>query len=186
MKQEALRERLLIELDLLTVDVSAVMSPLTPAQLRWPAPNGGWSIGQVLGHVLVAADSYLTKMRPLIYLPGTPLTRAAEHDWEPTLTASALVSTLKGKRKWPAPTAWHVGTEPRPELLKAFQAQQDAIHALLLAAADLDWNVVHFRSPVTRLIRLNLGDAFTVLVVHGQRHALQMQRVRDLPGFGKA
>jgi DinB family protein len=183
-KQEALRERLLIELDLLTVDVTAVMSPLTPAQILWPPPGGGWTIGHLLEHVVLGAEHYLVRMRPLIYRPGAPLTRAAEHDWEPRLSASLLVSVLKSKRKWRAPRLIRA-PEPRPDLLKAFQHQQDGIHALLLAAADLDWNRIGFTSPYNRLIRLNLGDAFTVLVVHGQRHALQMQRVRDLPGFGK-
>ena len=185
MKQEALRERLLIELDLLTADVTELTSPLTDAELRWRPPGGGWSIGQALEHVLTGGDRYLTRLRPLIYMPGAPLARAEDHDWEPQFTASILVSTLKSKRKWRAPRVLRVGAEPRPEVRRAFAAQQAAIRALLLAAADLDWNRLRFRSPVNRIVKLNLGDAFTVLVVHGQRHALQMQRVRDLPGFGK-
>ena len=185
MKQEALRERLLLELDLLTADVMAVADGLSDAQLRWAPPTGGWSIGQVLEHVIVAADSYLARMRALIYRPGAPLTLAAQHDWEPTLTGSLLVGTLKSQRKWPAPKIWRVGPEPRANVTRESLTRQQAVLTLLRAAADLDWDRIRFRSPANRLIRLNLGDGFTVLVVHGQRHALQMERVRGLPGFGK-
>ena len=185
MKQEALRERLLVELDLLMADVAAVASPLTAAQLNWKPGPERWSIGQLLEHVVVGAGHYLHKLRPLIYQPGAPLTRPAENDWSPTFTAWLLVASLKSQRRWHAPPLLRIGPEPRAEVLKAFQAEHAAIHALLLAAADLDWNRLTFRSPVNAFFRLNLGDAFSVLVVHGQRHALQMQRVRELPGFGK-
>jgi len=184
-KQEALRERLLIELDLLTADVTALTSPLSDAELGWRPPGDGWSIGQVLEHILTGGDRYLARLRPLIYMPGAPLARAEDRDWEPQFTASLLVSSLKAKRKLRAPRVLQVGAQPRPDARGAFIAQQAAIRALLLASADLDWNRLRFRSPVNRIIKLNLGDAFTVLVVHGQRHALQMQRVRGLPGFGR-
>jgi hypothetical protein len=33
-----------------------------------------------------------------------------------------------------------------------------------------------FRSPAVSLIRMNLGDAFAVLVVHVERHVAQIER----------
>ncbi len=39
-------------------------------------------------------------------------------------------------------------------------------------------------SPVTPLVRrLNLGDAFVIIVVHAQRHMRQIERVIAAPGF---
>jgi hypothetical protein len=38
-------------------------------------------------------------------------------------------------------------------------------------------------SPVAKLIRLNLGDAINILVVHTQRHLQQMARIRNHPEF---
>jgi hypothetical protein len=42
----------------------------------------------------------------------------------------------------------------------------------------MDWRRVRMRSPVAPLLRMNLGDALTVLVVHAERHAGQIERVK--------
>jgi hypothetical protein len=42
---------------------------------------------------------------------------------------------------------------------------------------------VGFSSPVSPLIRLNLGDAFRVLVVHCHRHLGQVERTRRAVGM---
>jgi hypothetical protein len=36
---------------------------------------------------------------------------------------------------------------------------------------------VRFRSPVTALLRLNLGDGFLILISHAERHFGQIDRV---------
>lgn len=55
--------------------------------------------------------------------------------------------------------------------------QEDLGH-LLTEASGIDWRGVRMRSPVTRLVRMNLGDALTVLVVQAERHAAQIERVK--------
>ena len=183
MKQEALRERLLLENDLLTVDVAAVAKDLAAEQLAWAPPTGGWGIGQVLEHLVVVADSYYRVLRPLIYRAGTPVAPLGRNQWDPTWMGSLLVSSLRSKRRMPAPKIWRVGPEPRAEVLRAFLEHQQILVQLMRAAAALDWNRVRFSSPANRLLRLNLGDGFTALVVHSQRHTLQMERVRQQPLF---
>jgi hypothetical protein len=54
---------------------------------------------------------------------------------------------------------------------------------LLIRAADVTWARVRLRSPVTSLIRLNLGDAFNITVVHEERHFGQIDRIMAMPGF---
>jgi hypothetical protein len=183
MRQEALRERLLLELDLLTTDVMEIVGGLGEAQLGWKPPGGGWSVGQVLEHVVIAAESYVTTMRPIIYRPGAPVAKLGEHEWDPSLAGSLLVASFKSKRRFPAPRIWRVDGDPRPGLSRAFLDQQATLLKLLRAAADLDWTRIRFSSPVSPMIRLNLGDGFAITVVHGQRHALQMERLREMRGF---
>jgi hypothetical protein len=183
MKQEALRERLLLENDLLTVDVMAVAKDLTATQLTWTPPAGGWSIGQVLEHLVVVADSYFKVLRPLVYRPGTPIAPLGRNLWDPTWMGRLLVSSLRSKRRMPAPKIWRVDGAPRPGVVQAFLDHQQIMVQLMRAAAALDWNRVRFSSPASRLLRLNLGDGFTALVVHSQRHALQMERIRQQPQF---
>ena len=186
MKQEALRERLLLEIDLLTADVMAVVKDLSPDQRSWRPPAGGWTLEQLIEHVVAAADSYLTPIRRLIYKPGAAVTHPDRTEWAPTWTGAKLVDVLRSPRKLSAWKVHRVDGTPRPDVVKAFLGRQETTVTLMRAAADLDWNLLRFRSPVMWLIRLNLGDGFTVIVVHGQRHALQMERLRDLPGFPRS
>ena len=186
MKQEALRERLLLENDLLIVDAMAVVKDLAPAQLAWAPPSGGWSVAQVLEHLVTVADSYYGVLRSLVYQRSAPLATLGRNKWDPTWMGSLLVSSLRSKRRMRAPRIWRVGTEARPDVLRAFLDRQQTLVQLMRASAALDWNRVKFGSPAGRLIRLNLGDGFTALVVHAQRHAEQMERARQHAQFPAA
>lgn len=182
MNQEALRSRLFIELDCVSLDAKAVAGDLDPHQLLWQPEGGGWSIAQVLEHLIVADDSYLNVMRGLIYARNAPHAENGSASWEPSLAGWLLVSSFRSKRKMEAPKLYEVNA-PRADALNAFQERQQTIIAFLRAASALDWTRVRFSSPVGKWIRVNLGDAFMVLTVHAQRHIKQMERLRDQPGF---
>jgi hypothetical protein len=182
MNQEALRSRLQLELDLVTADAMAVARGLNTAQLSWTPPAGGWSIGQVLEHIVVSADSYLERLRGLVYFHHAAHAELGTTQWEPSVGGWVLVASMRKPWKLPSPRSWQVG-EARPDVTGAFLDRQDAITRLLRASAALEWNRVRLASPVSALIRLNLGDCFTILIVHAQRHVNQMQRIRDSAGF---
>jgi hypothetical protein len=185
-KQEALRERLLLESDLLIADVVTTARDLTPSQLAWNPPEGGWSIAQVLEHLVMVADTYYGVVRPLVYSPLAPAAELGRNAWDPTWMGWLLVASLRSRRRMRAPRIWQVGPDARPGVLQAFLDRQRVLVQLLRAAAALDWRRVRLRSPASGLIRLNLGDAFTALVVHAQRHAQQMERVRRHARFQAA
>jgi hypothetical protein len=50
----------------------------------------------------------------------------------------------------------------------------------------VDLNRIKVRSPITPLVRFNLGDALTLQVVHAQRHLAQARRVREHAEFPQA
>jgi hypothetical protein len=71
--------------------------------------------------------------------------------------------------------------------VEKFLAQQAALVARLDAAASYDWNAVKLSSPLVPalfrpLARMNLGDVFSVSVVHVERHTRQMERVLAAAG----
>jgi hypothetical protein len=68
-------------------------------------------------------------------------------------------------------------------VVKSYLSGVEELEGLMLAAAGRDLRHPHFGSPVTSLLRLNLGDAFVLLVTHGERHAGQIERVRAAAGF---
>ena len=141
-------------------------------------PNdGGWSIAEVLEHLIVSADSYLERVRSLVRENGG---KAAGPDagWKPTLGGGLLVWSMRSPRKSPAPKMYKPSPTPRPHALEEFLRRQEEVGRLITEAGTMDWRRVRMRSPVLPIIHMNLGDALTVLVVHAERHAGQIERVK--------
>lgn len=155
---------------------------MSPAQLAWTPPEGGWSIGQVLEHLVVANGLYLQLCEALV-ARGTPA--AAEATWKPTLIGGFLARAVapEATRKLPAPKLFRPGPTPRAGVLETFVGMQERLASLIDRSATLDWRRLKGPSPVTPLVRVNLGDAFQVLVNHGNRHLNQARRVAGAAGF---
>jgi uncharacterized damage-inducible protein DinB len=183
MNQEDLRNRLLAEHEAVTRDALTVAYGLSDEQLAWSQPDG-WSIGQLFEHLVIASDSYFSKMRGRVFDAHAPHTIAkASVEWEPSLMGWMMVKRLRSPRAMPAPRIFKPSPTPRPEVVNGFIQRQATLTYLLRASAALHWNRIRVTSPVSPLVRMNLGDAFQILIVHAQRHIGQMARLRDMDMF---
>lgn len=162
--------------------IRAIESGLSYLQIGWRPPTGGWSIAQVFEHLIISDTSYLPEMKRLI-ASGKRGTKP----WQPTLAGRLLIKSLSpaSERKVPAPRMYRPAAEPRAnvvaEYLKVREETLSLIDAAKAAGTDLRRN--RMSSPVLSLIRVNLGDAFMILVVHTQRHLQQIERVRSHADF---
>jgi len=93
--------------------------------------------------------------------------------------AGALV---EGSKPVPAPRLYRAGSVPREHVVDAFLAGIARTRALVLDVDGCDLRV-GLASPVSPLIRLNLGDALRIIVVHGHRHLAQAERTRRAVGM---
>ncbi len=152
------------------------VSPVAPEMLRRAPPAGGWSIAEVLEHLLISAESYLDSLRRITQENAGSRADASAM-WKPSLMGGLLTESLRKQRKLPAPGMYKPGPTPRADVLSEFLRRQEEVGRLIADAGDLDWRGVRMRSPVLPIIRMNLGDALTVLVVHAERHAGQIERV---------
>jgi hypothetical protein len=139
---------------------------------RRPA-NGGWSAAEVFEHLCVANVSYDLPVERAIELsrarPGTP------RPYRSTLGGSFLIRSLRpGTRNVPTLKPYRPGT-PRKRVVEAFLASLDAVEARMHEADGLDLRIM-ITSPVMPILRLNLGEAFEVAVVHAERHLGQVER----------
>jgi hypothetical protein len=179
MNQEDLRNRLLIEHEAVTRDALTVAYGLSDEMLAWSQPDR-WSIGQIFEHLVITADSYFSKMRGRIFDAHAPHTLAdTEVEWEPSLMGWMMVKRLRSPRRIPVSRILAPGPSPRLDVVNAFIQRQAMLTYLLRASAALHWNRVRTTSPVNPLVRMNLGDAFQVLIVHAQRHVGQMRQLRE-------
>jgi hypothetical protein len=94
--------------------------------------------------------------------------------WKPSLRGRLLVWSLGSRRRFPTPRLWNPAADPRAGVVEAFLTGMGELRAMLDRTAGLRWTAIRFASPATALLRLNLGDAFRVLVLHAERHFTQI------------
>jgi hypothetical protein len=75
-----------------------------------------------------------------------------------------------------------VDAAPREQVVDAFLAGIARTRGLFFEVDGYDLRV-GLPSPVTPLIRLNLGDALRIIVVHSHRHLAQAERTRRAVGM---
>jgi hypothetical protein len=152
----------------------AIRDRVPPERLARPPADGGWSAAQVFEHLAIADESYLAMLRKLD--PRALPPAGADPVWRPTLGGRMLVWSFRTPRKFRAPRIY-LPPAPRPQVIEAFVTGIEELVSLMNALDGAEWRRVGLRSPVTQLIRLNLGDAFSILIHHAERHFGQIDRV---------
>jgi hypothetical protein len=160
--------------------IDALARPLTSAQLHWRPPEGGWGVADVLEHLCISDDSYLTVLRGRLPEQGAPRVTA---EWRPRLAGRLLVGSLRSPRKLPAPKIYRPPAAPRAGVLDAYLARARELDTLMERARGAELRRVTLGSPVFGLIRMNAGDALSTLAWHSRRHLGQMERVVNHPAF---
>ena len=138
-------------------------------------PDGGWSIGEVLEHLMCRPIRTLIALRPLV--KGVGAHQLMRTPCGNRRGGGLLASSLRSPQAT-GTTQLKAGADSRSVVLEEFLQRQGDVGQLLADAGTMDWRRVRVRSPVLPILSMNLGDAFTVLVVHAQRHAAQIERVK--------
>lgn len=160
--------------------IAQLRDELSYLQLGWRPPDGGWSIAQVFEHLMISDVSYLDRMREMV-----DHGKRGDTPWKPTFGGGLLIRAVSPaqKRKSQAPRIYRPPAEPRANVVEAYLALRTNFLELIERADGVDLRRNRMVSPVTPLIRPNLGDAIMVLTVHTQRHLQQIERIRAQPAF---
>lgn len=142
-------------------------------------PGGGWSVAEIFEHLCVATTSYDRPVERAIAKSrarsGTPRVHRS------TLGGGFLIRALRpGTRNVPT-LGPYVPLAARERVVEAFLGTLDNVERKMHEADGLDLRVM-LTSPVMPLLRLNLGEAFEVAVVHAERHLGQAERTRQAIG----
>lgn len=169
-------------LEALDARTRAAVAGLDPATLaRRPAPDA-WSIAEVFEHLCLSHAHYRDRIAAAI--ARSRARREPARPWRASWVGGFLVRSLDertGTRPLPAPRVFRPLT-PRDGVIDAYLATLAEVRANLRACDGLDLQPT-FASPVSPLLRINLGDALAVLVTHGERHVGQVERTRRALGI---
>jgi uncharacterized damage-inducible protein DinB len=164
---------------------------IAEARFNWVPAPGRWSVGQVVNHLNVSGASYLDRLEPL--LAGARARGVRDRgDYRPSLVGGLFVKSLEPppRVRLKAPRIYRP-SEPGPGLDRAgglarWNALHDRLEAAIRAAAGLDLRRIRLISPVTRLVRMNAGDALNLVLTHERRHLYQLRKITEEAGYPPA
>ena len=168
------------------VTAGRLVDGLTAAQIGWKHSPERWSIGECLAHLNVTAERYLGALdRAIATGRARGLTGRGpfRHGWVVNFFfIRALEPPVRMKLKAPPKFKPVIGPDASGELQK-FLDLQDELLGRVQEANGLHLAHVRVVSPVARLLRMSLGQAFQAVAAHQRRHLLQGRRVRDEKEF---
>jgi hypothetical protein len=165
----------------------SLLTPMIPEQLGWrPAPRS-WSAIEVLEHLNRAAEGYLERIQRAL---DTSRRRRLVDDgrFRAGWVQSWFIRQVEPRadmRRLPAPGAFRPVERASVDesIRERYFECNDLLLQLMLEADGVHLYRVRFASPITPLLRFNLGEAFWMLVAHEARHLQQIQRIAASPGY---
>lgn len=176
------------QIEAVKTDARDLVAGLSEAQFNWVPAPGQWSISECLDHLNVTNRELIKPLREAINdarSRGLTSRGPFRHGWLVNKFVRSMEPPVK--RKFKAPAIFR----PRPEMSVTevagdFFAVQDEVLRLIGAANGIHLARVKIRSPVSRLLKYSLGQAFDLIATHERRHLWQARQVKNDPAFPAA
>jgi hypothetical protein len=165
-------------------EVRQLTDGLDEELLAWSPEPGRWSMAQCFEHLAVTAASYHPRIAAAIDRHAA--TEASDAPYRATWIGRKFVDSMRdttGRRRFKAPAPFRPASQPRPGSAERLIASIEELDGLLERAARADLVRAKVGSPAMPLLRLNLGEALELQVVHIARHLAQARRVREHRDF---
>ncbi len=148
------------------------------AKLHEHPEAGGWSVGQVLEHLTKGDELFDAPSKKLV-AGARPDAAAAARGWKPSLLGRLIAGSLRGSKPLKSPKVFDPGPTPRHGIVEAFLAREMNFIKTMDDALAYDWRALRLKSPAlpSWAPSMNLGDAFSIHVVHLTRHSKQIERI---------
>ncbi len=157
---------------------------LNDEQFNWRPAENAWSMAECIDHLVMIGtimgrniDEALKKAEARGLKSEGPFKYGAIGNW----FVRAVSGSDEGrKRKFKAPATYTPSSNHSISRLDAaFNEVQDGFVERVERSNGVDLARVKMPSPVSRLIRLSLGQWLALLAGHQERHLLQAKDVRD-------
>lgn len=138
-----------------------------------PFPNK-WSAIECIVHINTTNKSYLGKIKNS--LTASEEVDIIERDYKPRYLISKFIDSMKAesKMKFKSPKVFMDSyNDDFEKVIHDFFTIQNELINLAEASGKYDLSKIKFTSPVTKLLRLQLGEAFMIIIEHQKRHLQQ-------------
>ena len=176
------------QIESVNLDAKDLIAGLSDAQFNWRPIPGHWSIAECLDHLTVTNRELIESVKKTISAArakGLTGRGPFRYGWIGNMFVRSLEPPVKMKFK--APKIF----KPRPDqsletTARDFFSAQDEVLRLIAEANGLNLARAKVASPVTRLMKLSLGQVFRLITTHERRHLWQARQVKDDPAFPSA
>lgn len=171
------------QLDEVTAEARAKFGALNREQLNWRPPDGGWSVGQCLEHLIKTSEIYSEDFRSIA--DGTRATSFWEN-WSPlsSFFGRFLTSYMdKDEKKVKTTERFVPPSEIEANIVDRFEASQQELISLIDSTSNADWDRTKLTSSFQGFVTYSLADAYRIIAAHQRRHIRQAERVMNDAGF---
>ena len=176
------------QIEAVNLDARDLLAGLTEAQFNWRPTPGHWSIAECLDHLTVTNRELIEGIKKSISdarAKGLTGRGPFRHGWIGNMFVRSLEPPVKMKFK--APKIF----KPRPDqsleaTVRDFFSTQDEVLRLIEEANGVNLARAKVASPVTRLMKLSLGQVFGLIITHNRRHLWQARQVKGNQAFPAA
>lgn len=174
---------------LLAVDEDArdLTSGLTDAQFSWRPAPGQWSIAECLDHLTQTGRISVRHIRETL-ADARRRKLYGRGPFRYGMLGQMIVRSMgpRPRMKFKAPAAFRpLPDRPRADVERDFFTLQDELLQCIRESNGVNLKRAKVTSPVTKLLRLSLGQEFALLIAHEQRHLWQARQVKANPAFPK-
>ena len=168
------------QFEALKSETAQLLDGLTEEQFNWRENPGRWSIAECLVHLNVTARLYLPLIKSAMeearsrkLFNDGPFRHGFLVNWLIRTTEPPPKLKTKSPKIFVPPP-----DQPLATVATEFMALQDQFLAHIREANGLHLSRIKVISPVSRFLRMSLGQSFAFLAAHERRHLWQAREVK--------
>lgn len=176
------------QIEAVNEDARDLLARLSEAQVNWRPTAAHWSIAECLDHLTVTNRELMQGIEAAIK-DARSKGLTGRGPFRHGIIGNMIVRSMEppAKMKFKAPKMF----KPRPDqslevVAREFFAMQNELQRLIEEANGINLARVKVTSPVTKLIKLSLGQSFGLLASHERRHLWQARQVKSNQAFPPA
>ncbi|HET8861324.1 DinB family protein [Marivirga sp.] len=155
---------------------------LSEEELLWKSGPSEWSIADCLKHIIIANTQYNEDIKKRLEKAEV---KTIEYPIRFSLTGKLFLLAVDPKYKWkvPAPKIFKPINENRvsngKQTVQEFLNLQEELIKTAQKACSYNHSNVNTYSPISKLLRFNVGEQLYIMMRHTKRHINQASNVKD-------
>jgi hypothetical protein len=176
------------QIEAVNLNARSLVAGLSDAQFNWHPAPGHWSIAQCLDHLTVTGRELIERVRETI-TDARSRGLLSRGPFRYGMIGNMIVRSMEppAKLKFKAPKIFKPRADQSlDEVVRDFFAVQAEVLELIREANGINLARAKVTSPVSKVIKLSLGQAFGLIATHERRHLWQAHQVTNNPAFPPA